>query len=127
MGIVEGRVARRARLRSPVLESWPGDSDRSGNRGRDQQFSLVKASGKEEIRVAVVAVSPISNYSAASRALDATGYRATAQTFLLLRAHGSGQLCGLDPRHRSSRSQNQPRSLRLAGCGNGARFEESSV
>src|SRR3981189_3130442 len=115
MGIVERRVARCARLRSPVLESRLGDSDRSGDRGCDQQFRLVKGSGTEEIHVAtVVAVSSISTYATTSRALDATGYRAAAQTFLLLRAHGSCQLCGVDSRHCSSRNQNHPCSLRLA-------------
>src|SRR6202140_4206944 len=49
MGIVERRVARRARLRSPVLESRLGDSDRRGDRGRDQQFRFVKGPSKEEI------------------------------------------------------------------------------
>src|SRR6267378_19799 len=96
MGIVERRVARRARLRSPVLEPRLGDSDRSGDRGRAQQFRLVKGSRKEKIHVAVAAVSPISTYPAAPRALDAAGYRATAQAFLLLRAHGSRWLCCMD-------------------------------
>src|ERR1700676_4692251 len=126
MGLVEGRVERRARLRSPVLESRLDDSDRSGDRGRAQQFRLVTGLGKEENHVAVVAVTPISTYATASRAVDATGYRATAQAFLLLRAHGSCELCGVHPRYCSSRNKNQLCSRRLAGCGNGPSFEESS-
>src|ERR1700737_3919589 len=48
MGIVERGVDRRARLRSPVVESRLGHSDRGGDRGRAQQFRLVKGSGRRK-------------------------------------------------------------------------------